>query len=152
MSGSDLSTPMARVAADLLRAGRAFFLLSLVLSGCAALTLLMGAPGTPVAGFRLLLVAVLVFGLGACWFAFRIGFDAAIFARFGREAGEGGIAPEAIDAALASAGLARSLPEPRPMQARLRGAVRLLVAQLVCLIAQVICILGFAAFPWLRLP
>jgi hypothetical protein len=109
--------------AALLSQGQTVHLTALAL----ALVVLLG-PGA----LWLQAAALLLVGLET-YLALRVGLDAQLFERLAREAAAGGLDLEAFDRGLLDAGLLGSLREsparPRPLEARLEGAMRLFKLQ-----------------------
>lgn len=73
-------------------------------------------------------------GLAQLYFAFRVGFDAALF----REIAAGAAIPslDALDTSLTGLGLRPRQAHPTPLEDRIRGARKLLRHQALCLALQ----------------
>ncbi|MDO5638759.1 MAG: hypothetical protein Q4G28_02720 [Neisseria sp.] len=85
-----------------------------------------------------LALAELPLGAAACFWQFRLAFDARLFAAFA----EGVQTPEALDAALSDLGLRPAADgRVREMRDRCRGAVRLLRRLLVMVVLQMLLVL-----------
>lgn len=130
---------LAAVTAALLALGRQLDRAGLALTAAALLALVL-APLPWMAGAALL--GVVLLGLAEHWFALRTAFDVPVFAAWARLWRQGDAEPETdladFDAALASLGLRPSAEGPlRSLQARARGARRLLGRQALCLGLQV---------------
>jgi hypothetical protein len=121
----------------LLTAGAVTLLLLLALFADQMLSNLSG----PLA-VALALAALL--GLAQLYFAFRVGFDAALFRQLATEPGPTGL--EALDASLAELGLRPAAAGSRPLAERIRGARRLLRRQALCLALQLATIIVAAVF------
>jgi hypothetical protein len=137
---------MLEVASALLQQGRTIDRLSRLLT-VAALLMLFGAIAFGVASKALVVafaLAVLA-GVGEAYFAFRVGFDAALFDRL-REPARMDLA--ALDAAMMQLGLLPAGKSGRPLEQRIAGARRLLCKQGLALVIQVAVLLcgAVAAF------
>ncbi|MDB5381646.1 MAG: hypothetical protein JWO26_1278 [Rhodospirillales bacterium] len=123
---------LAAATAMLLRQGRNLDRLSRGLTLVGALSVFLGP--IPWLGVGLVLA-----GVAQSWFAFRVGFDAALFAALGR--GDGTLA--SMDAALMALGLMPESKTGRDITLRASGAKRLLVLQVVALLAQIaLCVIA----------
>jgi hypothetical protein len=128
-------------AAALLDQGRTVDRLSRPLTAAALIGILaypaiMGRPPWVPALFTMM---VALSGLAEAYFAFRVGFDAALFHQLAS-------APEApdfagTDAALTRLGLLPAAKLSRPAEARVAGAKRLFGFQILALVAQVLSVL-----------
>jgi hypothetical protein len=128
---------IAAVTAMLLRQGRNLDGLSRGLTLLGALVIFLGP--FPWIGSGMVLA-----GAVQSWFAFRVGFDAGLFAALGR--GEGTLA--SMDAALVALGLMPEGKVGRDIALRATGAKRLLLLQVVALLVQIaLCVIaaGLAA-------
>ena len=109
-----------------------------------------GVRGTPVAAATVLAVAALAVAALAVWawqslLAARLALDERVFRAFTLGPGER-LAPAGFDRALARAGLRRA-DTPRGMDARWRGARRLLVQQALCVAA--LALMAMAGLVWI---
>lgn len=134
---------VAGVVAALLAQGRRIDRLSRLLTAAALIALLVlpvsfGLPATlPTAA----LAAVALVGFAEMYLAFRVDFDAALFARLAHDPDTAG-----LDRGLLAIGLLPAAKAGRPLGDRARGAQRLLFRQGICLAAQALLILAAAAF------
>jgi hypothetical protein len=135
--------------AALLEQGRALDGLSRLLTAGAVILLLLLAPfvdqmppeTSELAGA--LALAVLL-GLAELYFAFRVGFDAALFRQLATGPALTGL--DALDASLTRLGLRPGAASPRPLDDRIRGARKLLRRQALCLVLQLATMVVAAAF------
>jgi hypothetical protein len=165
MTASPTKLPAAEGAAlmlttaALLEQGRALNGLSRFLTAGALMLLLLLAffasqmPFGPSAMMAVALALTALLGLAELYFAFRVGFDAALFRRLATEPGPAGL--EALDASLEELGLRPAAAGARPIGARpiddrIRGARKLLRRQALCLALQLATIIVAAAFLALR--
>ncbi|MEO6675821.1 MAG: hypothetical protein ABIO21_00475 [Pseudomonas sp.] len=140
-----------QVVASLLRRGRSLDQLS---TGLTLLGLLFGLLQllliTPVALGLSLSAWLIVLGLLQKYWAFRVAFDADLFALVARDADALPDRTQALDHALQSLGLQPANRAGRPWVERQRGALKLLRNQAVLLLAQVLPALAvILASPWL---
>ena len=104
-----------------------------------------GVRGTPVAAATVLAVAALAVWAWQSLLAARLALDERVFRAFTLGPGER-LAPAGFDRALARAGLRRA-DTPRGMDARWRGARRLLVQQALCVAA--LALMAMAGLVWI---
>lgn len=150
-----------QVVAGLLRRGRSLDQLS---TGLTLLGVLIGLLQwllvTPFALGLILSVWLIVTGLWQKYWAFRVAFDADLFALMARDGGAGADADadaqalaqrtSALDQALQNLGLQPADRAGRPWPERQRGALKLLRNQAVLLAAQVLpAVAVILASPWL---
>ena len=129
--------PEAQVGAALLRQGRRLDgLSSALLLLCAALGLGQALARPADAGFILICLGLVLFGLLQKYWALRVAFDAALFERLG------GLSLSELDDALLGLGLLPADKAGRPLAPRLRGALRLLRLQALALVLQLLVLLG----------
>lgn len=145
------------VVASLLRRGRSLDQLS---TGLTLLGVLFGLLQwllvTPLALGLILSVWLIVTGLWQKYWAFRVAFDADLFALMARDGGADADAQalaqrtSALDQALQNLGLQPADRAGRPWPERQRGALKLLRNQAVLLAAQVLpTVAAILASPWL---
>ena len=126
--------------AALLEQGRTLDGLSrLLTAGAVMLLLLLAFFGDQMPFERSALLAAALalaalLGLAQLYFAFRVGFDAALFRRLATDPTPTGL--EALDAGLEELGLRPATAGARPIGDRIRGARRLLRRQALCLTLQ----------------
>ncbi|MET1068319.1 MAG: hypothetical protein ABWY28_09945 [Pseudomonas prosekii] len=148
-----------QVVAGLLRRGRSLDQLS---TGLTLLGVLIGLLQwllvTPLALGLILSVWLIVTGLWQKYWAFRVAFDADLFALMARDGGADADAQalaqrtSALDQALQNLGLQPADRAGRPWPERQRGALKLLRNQAVLLAAQVLpTVAVILASPWLSL-
>lgn len=140
-----------QVVASLLRRGRTLDQLS---TGLTLLGVLFGLLQllliTPVALSLSLSAWLIALGLLQKYWAFRVAFDADLFALVARDADALPDRTQALDHALQSLGLQPANRAGRPWVERQRGALKLLRNQAVLLLAQVLPALAvILASPWL---
>ena len=146
-----------QVVASLLRRGRSLDQLS---TGLTLLGVLIGLLQwllvTPLALGLVLSVWLIVTGLWQKYWAFRVAFDADLFALMARDGGADADAQalaqrtSALDQALQNLGLQPADRAGRPWPERQRGALKLLRNQAVLLAAQVLpAVAVILASPWL---
>ncbi|RLU09979.1 hypothetical protein CS078_00775 [Pseudomonas prosekii] len=146
-----------QVVASLLRRGRSLDQLS---TGLTLLGVLIGLLQwllvTPLALGLILSVWLIVTGLWQKYWAFRVAFDADLFALMARDGGADADAQalaqrtSALDQALQNLGLQPADRAGRPWPERQRGALKLLRNQAVLLAAQVLpAVAVILASPWL---
>ncbi|MFJ7797285.1 hypothetical protein [Pseudomonas sp. NPDC096950] len=140
-----------QVVASLLRRGRTLDQLS---TGLTVLGVLFGLLQllliTPVTLGLILSAWMIVLGLLQKYWAFRVAFDADLFALVARDADALPDRTQALDQALQSLGLQPANRAGRPWPERQRGALKLLRNQAVLLLAQVLPTLAvILASPWL---
>lgn len=144
-----------QVVASLLRRGRSLDQLS---TGLTVLGVLFGLLQwllvTPLALGLILSVWLIVTGLWQKYWAFRVAFDADLFALMARDGGADVQAlaqrTSALDQALQNLGLQPAERAGRPWPERQRGALKLLRNQAVLLAAQVLpTVAAILASPWL---
>lgn len=136
----------AAIVAGLLRRGRALGVVAGVLSAAATAAslaaLLMGQKLVAL-GFATTLMP----GLVSLWFSFRTALDADFFDGLARH---GDLA--AFDRAMLSLGLMTADRAGRPLEARARGALRLLKTQAVAVAVQMLMLVSIAVFLALSMP
>jgi hypothetical protein len=153
MTGSPTRPPpsteaaLAATTAALLDQGRIPDRLSQLLTVGAVLLLLFLGPLTGHDGMTtavLLLALSVRLGLIELYFAFRVGFDAALF----RALAAGTALPNlpALDASLLRLGLRPAAATPRPLEDRIDGARKLLRRQVWCLVLQLAAMIAAAGF------
>jgi hypothetical protein len=131
---------LALTTAALLEQGRALDGLSRLLTAGALILLLLLAffgdqmPFAPVAFLAAALALTALLGLAELYFAFRAGFDAALFRQLAASPAPAGL--EVLDASLAQLGLRPAAATSRPIEDRIRGAQGLLRRQALCLALQ----------------
>jgi hypothetical protein len=136
--------------AAFLEQGRALDGLSRLLTAGAALLFLLFAPfagplpSETAALMAAVLVSAVLLGLAELYFAFRVGFDAALFRQLATGPALNGLGE--LDASLARLGLRPETAGPRPLDDRIRGARRLLRNQALCLVLQVATMVVAAGF------
>jgi hypothetical protein len=128
------------VTAALLSQGRLVHLTALAL----VLALLL-TPGEGLAWLGIRTAVLLLAGLET-WLAVRVGLDAQLFEGLAKEARSGPLDLAAFDqgmrnAGLFGAGLFGELPPPRPVEARLEGAMRLFKLQALLAAAELALVL-----------
>jgi hypothetical protein len=140
---SNGANAMLGAAAALLQQGRTIDRLSRQLTAV-ALLLLIAASAFGVASPALasMLGLAALAGLAETYVAIRVGFDAALFDRLGKQA-TADLA--ALDAALAALGLQPAGKSGRPLEDRIAGAQRLFYKQGAALVIQVALLLCGAA-------
>lgn len=136
---SETARELSFVAAALLDQGRSVDRLSCGLSAATiAVIAILPALSPSVLWTQIgFCVAAVVAGLAQTYFAIRVGFDAALFHRL---ADTGDFA--AADAALVRLGLLPAAMSGRPAEARVAGARRLFLLQVLALAVQVLCVLA----------
>jgi hypothetical protein len=128
--------------AALLEQGHRLDALSRLLTAGAIILLLllaMFAPAMPSGPSALAgggLVLAILLGLIELYFAFRVGFDAALFRELAAGKALTGLGP--LDASLAGLGLRRETAGSRTLEDRIRGARMLLRRQTLCLALQLV--------------
>ena len=133
MSGS--SRALLGCAAALLNQARIVDRLSRPLTASALVSLPIAAALVhPPRGLVVVAIVVAVAGLAEAYFAFRVGFDAALFRRAADGAENADFAT--TDAALTTLRLLPAGKCGRPVNARIAGARRLFVLQILTLTAQ----------------
>ena len=146
IGGADtVERDLAATAAALLDQGQRADHLSRLITAASALVLLLlpAVPGPRSVLLMTILALVVLLGLAELYFAIRVGFDAALFHRWGA-------VPEGFDCArldrvLLRLGLMPEARTGRPIVERIAGARRLLAWQGVTLAAQVLLVLVGAA-------
>ena len=140
----DQSRATSAVAAAFLAQGRLIGRLSLPLTAGAILLLVALAifGPAPRIATAIALLAAIVLGLVERYFAFRVGFDAALFARL---ADDPDAALSRLDRALIDLGLLPSEKARRPLEVRFAGARKLLLRQAAAAILQVLALIAAAA-------
>lgn len=135
---------LAVMAAALLEQGRHIHAASLVvMAGTIGLAIITAMTGRLDAGVALLGTGALFATIAELWLAIRVGFDAALFRAFAcREADM----PQ-LDSALQHLGLMPAEKAGRPVELRIKGALRLLRQQGLCLLVALLLLFGaFALF------
>jgi hypothetical protein len=126
--------------AALLEQGRALDRLSRLLTAAAVVLLLLLAlfadqtPPDLSGPLAMALALTALLGLAELYFAFRVGFDAALFRQLAADPTPTGL--ETLDASLAELGLRPATAGSRPLAERIRGARKLLRRQALCLALQ----------------
>ena len=145
IGGADtVERDLAAAAAALLDQGqRADHLSRLITAAAIVLLLLPSFLGPPPVLLTTILALVVLLGLVELYFAIRVGFDAALFHRWG--AVPDGFDCARLDRALLRLGLMPEAKTGRPIAERIAGARRLLAWQGVTLAAQVLLVLVGAA-------
>jgi hypothetical protein len=128
----------ATIAAALLRRGALVHAMSAVLTVAS----LLGGIVLDMGGVRLVAGVVVVVGLAEFWLAARVAIDADLFAALA------GNDPARFDEAMQKLGLMGDDKAGRPIEARIRGALRLLKLQTALLLLQIAAL--FAAMLVLR--
>jgi hypothetical protein len=134
------ATALTMATAALLEQGRALDGLSRLLTAGAVMLLLLLAffadqmPFRPSALLAAALALTALLGLAELYFAFRVGFDAALFRQLAADPAPNGL--EALDASLAALGLRPATAHSRPLEERIRGARKVLRRQALCLALQ----------------
>lgn len=143
-ASDDQSRAKCAAAASFLAQGRLIGGLSQLLTAGAILLLvaleIFGPTPSPATAIALLLAIAL--GLAERTFAFRVGFDAALFARL---ADDRSAALPRFDQALIDLGLLPPEKAGRPVEVRFAGARRLLLRQAAAAILQVLALIAAAA-------
>jgi hypothetical protein len=146
IGGADtVERDLAAAAAALLDQGRRADHLSRLITAASALVLLLlpAVPGPRSVLLMTILALVVLLGLAELYFAIRVGFDAALFHRWG--AVPDGFDCARLDHALLRLGLMPEAKTGRPIVERIAGARRLLAWQGVTLALQVLLVLVGAA-------
>ena len=141
----DQSRATSAVAAAFLAQGRLIGRLSLPLTAGAILLLVALAVfgPTPPATTTIALLAAIVLGIVERYFAFRVGFDAALFARLADH--DRSNALSRLDRALIDLKLLPKEKAGRPFEDRFVGGRKLLLRQAAAALLQVFCLIGAAA-------
>jgi hypothetical protein len=146
IGGADaVERDLAAAAAALLDQGQRADHLSRLITAASAVVLLLlpSVLGPSSVLLTTILALVVLLGFAELYFAIRVGFDAALFHRWG--AVPEGFDCARLDHALLRLGLMPEAKTGRPMAERIAGARRLLAWQGVTLAAQVLLVLVGAA-------
>ncbi len=138
---------LAAMAAALLDQGRYIHAASLVvMAGTTGLAVIAAMTGRLDAGLAFLGAGAFVATIAELWLAIRVGFDAALF----RAVACGEIDMRQLDSALQRFGLMPVEKAGRPIELRIRGALRLLRLQGFCLLVALLLLLGALAIILMR--
>jgi hypothetical protein len=124
---------IAAIAMSFLQQGRAIDMLSRGITLIACIAIFAGTFTAAPLPIMLLAVAIVLLGLGEACFALRVGFDAALFGHFARDA----FGTVSLDASMRRLDMMPADRAGRSMTVRAAGAMRLMRRQMLALALQV---------------